>query len=157
MLSTKTAAVLAVVALTATAGGASAATKPKSAPKKHSRTLTLTYTSAGVTTHSLTGVGSMQSCPPAGFNNCLTFSTGRDEKYISISAKDGTGQPVGISFYPGGGSGVSTESFVCGSATNVDIASGTDWSLSPDSATVDPACPGVATQGTVTVVLSNRP
>lgn len=148
--------VLVVVGLVATAATASAAPKPKTVPKKQTRTLTLAYSFAGATTHTAVGLGSVQGCGPT--PNCLSFSTTKNEKYISISTKDAAGQSVGVSIYPDTGTnGVSTETFYCASAQSADIAPASAWTLAADTLTVDPACPGLATQGTVTIILSNRP
>lgn len=156
MFSSRKAAVLVVVGLVTTTATASAAAKPKTVPKKQTRTLTLAYSFAGATTHTAVGLGSVQGCGPT--PNCLSFSTAKDEKYISISTKDASGQSVGVSIYPdSGSSGVSTETVYCASVQSGHIAPASAWTLTADTLTVDPACPGLATQGTVTIILSNRP
>jgi hypothetical protein len=139
----------------ASAAAATAAPKSKTHPKKHTRTLSLAY-SPGPTSHAAGGLGSAQVCPGA-LANCLTFTTARDEKYISLIATDDAGRPVGVSWYATAVGAVNSEFYACGSARNVDIAKGTDFSLAVDTVAADPSCPGVASTGSVTVVLSNTP
>lgn len=104
----------------------------------------------------LTG-GSVQGCLVA-ITNCLTFTTAKDEKYLTVTSVDASGRPVGISLYPNTGvNGASTETFICGSAKDFPIPPKSDWNLAADTLTADVACPGVASRGTVTIVLSNLP
>lgn len=148
-------AVLIAATLAGTAVNAEAASKPRPV-KKHSRSVTLTY-KPGPTTHSAVGVGSVQGCLGA-VANCLNFDTAKDEKYLTITSTDASGRPVGLSMFPNTGTnGVSTETFVCGSTKNAPIAPKSSWTIAADTASADPSCPGVATQGTITVTLSNLP
>jgi hypothetical protein len=80
-------------------------------------------------------------------------------KYMTISSKDASGQPVPISLW-GVTTGVDAngkETFVCGAAKNMAVGRGDAWSLSVDLISVEPGCPGPVTSGTVTVQLSNLP
>lgn len=156
----KTASIAAVMCLAVIGAGgvADAASKGKPPkPRKHTRTLTLVYNPAGPTSHAMTGVGSVQGCVGA-IANCLAFAPTKDEKYMTITAADALGGRVGVSLYPDtGGSGVSTETFICGSTKNLPIAPRSAWNLAADTVSADVACPGLASQGTVTIILSNLP
>lgn len=150
-------AALVTYSLVAGAAGAQAASKSKPKPvKKHTRTMSFSYT-AGPTTHTFVGLGSAQGCLGA-TANCFQVDALRDEKYLSISSTDTTGRPVGVSLWPNtGSSGVSTETFVCGAAKNLRVALRSSFNISADTVSLDPSCAGAALQGTIKVTLSNLP
>lgn len=141
-----------VAAVVATTGSAFA----NGAAHKHRRTQVLTYDYAPSTAeHSgLPMGGSFQGCTAAG--GCFNFTTPSWARYMSVQATDQTNRKVPVSLWPDtGGSGLSTETFICGSVKNATATRNSKWNLSVDVVSVDPGCPGIATAGTVKVTFSN--
>jgi len=142
-----------------TALGADAATKKK--PKrvvKHTRTVTLKYT-GGCTaeTPAVTGspTGACSTLGAAGY----TIDARPGEKYVSIKVADATGRNVPGQFWQSGNSTVpnDTEIGFCGALKNYRFPVGQQLQLDLDALGGVQSCPGIATQGTITLVFSNLP
>lgn len=99
----------------------------------------------------------MQGCVGAAANG-FAVDVAKDEKYLTITSTDATGRPVGLSMWPDTGtSGISTETFLCGSGKNIAISPRSAFTLSADTVSVDPSCAGAAPKGTIVVKLSHLP
>lgn len=121
------------------------------APAKGStRTLTATYQGfAGLSTAAVNTA--LTACPAN--QACFDFTTKKGEKTVTITAVDQTGTPVPLQIYTDDDYNGTVQA-VCGTGT---------VTVSPKAATpvnvrvvADPTCGGVATQGTLTAVISNR-
>ncbi len=137
--------------LAAVAAIAVVPTTGHAAPKRVERTVVLDYTlPTGAT---VGGVASTGSCDPV--RVCLLLPLGKEDKYIKFVAKDAVSPAVGIQFYPG--------------STNADYSAGVQYACGEGKTNfkkpvevsfriaIDSSCPGVPTQGTLTVVISNLP
>jgi hypothetical protein len=140
--------------------GAEAATKKKpKKPVKVTRTVTLKYT-GGCTVEAWpspgNGGGGSVVCPAgaAGY----TLAPKKGEKFISVKVADATGRNVPGEFWETGPGAVDdTEIQFCGGMKNYQFPVGGSIILDLDAVGVIPACPGTATQGTITLVFSNLP
>lgn len=138
-----------------TALGADAAVKKKpKKPVKHTRTVTLAY-KGGCTVD--TPAGSLSDT-----SGCSGFGGGGwevptqpGEKFVTVTVTDATGRNVGGAFWEGSGTNSSATDF-CGSMKNFTTGPGSVV-LALDAAGATPACPGLATTGTVKLVFSNLP
>jgi len=138
--------------------GAEAATKKKH--KKHkavvktSRTVKLSYT-GGCTVEDPVLTGSDTSgCSSFGAAG-WSVDTKTGEKYVTVTVTDATGQKVPGAFWTGSGTNSHTDAF-CGATKNYQFGAG-PVVIALDAVGATPACPGLATQGTVTLVFSNLP
>jgi hypothetical protein len=142
--------------------GAEAATKKKAKKRvvRHTRTVTLAYNggcTAEISAGGATGGGSLGACSTVGAANwSLTAKPG--EKYVTVSVADATGRSVPGQFWEkGSGTANDTEIPFCGAMKNYQFPVGGSILLDLDAAGAVAACPGFATQGTVTLVFSNLP
>src|SRR3954451_17857832 len=143
-----------------TALGAEAATKKKvvKKPVKHTRTVTLSYT-GGCTVDLDAGASEGFATPGAcsvigAANEAQTAKVG--EKFVSIAVKDASGRSVPGEFIEkGSGTGNDTAIRFCGAMKNYQFPADGSVSVSLDAAGAVSACPGFATQGTITLVFSN--
>ena len=134
---------LAAVALVPASGEA--------APKRVERTVVLDYIAP--TGATIAGAASTGSCDPV--RTCLLLPLGKEDKYLKFVAKDAASPTVGIQYYPG--------------STNADYSAGVQYTCGEGKMNlkqpvevsfriaIDTSCPGVPTQGTLTVVISNLP
>jgi hypothetical protein len=144
-------------------GSADAATRkpPPRKPVRRVQTLTFAY-NASQSAHTLAGPGGQLCVSAAALPQaqpCFDVNPASWVKYMTITSKDATGQPVPISLW-GAGTGVNTngtETFVCAKTQDMPVGRGDAWSLSVDLVSVEPTCPGPISSGTVTVRLSNLP
>jgi hypothetical protein len=148
-----TAALLAVTVPTAATATAATKRKPVKKPVKHVRTITFTY--------SQPCAGSIQTTVfwGPGFQNCdstYQVTSSKTEKYMSVTIVDKTGQKVPVTFVAADNYTTDPTDIICGSATNEQIDPSTTYDLFPVVA-IGNRCPVPATQGTVTVKLSNLP
>ena len=143
--------------------GAEAATKKavkKKAVVKATRTVKLTY-QGGCTAEFVTpvvkGATSPGACTNIGAANwALASKVG--EKFVSLSVTDQTGRAVPGQFWEkGSGTANDTEIGFCGSMKNYQIPAAGSILLDLDAVGAVPSCPGIATQGTVTLTFSNLP
>jgi hypothetical protein len=146
-------AVLLAIAVPA-ASTASAATKKKPRkPVKHVRTISFTYSNpCAVTINSAAVYG-------PGASNCPTdfqISTSKTEKYMSVTITDKTGQAVPVTFVEDAVASSASWEVICGKSVNTDVAPSDTYDLNP-AFSIGDTCPVSATQGTVTVKLSNLP
>lgn len=143
-------AVLLAIALPATS--AAAASKHKATkPKKHVRTVTLPYNhpcGPSLQTSLVYGPG-LTTC-----QGSYQVSTAADEKFMSIAITDATGQSVPVTFIEDGSQ--DPWQVVCGKMAGTTVMSGDTFDLMPVVA-VGNVCPAPATQGTITVKISNYP
>jgi len=147
-----TAALLALAVSTASTASATTKKKPKK-PVKHVRTVTFTYGHpCAVTVNSalVWGVGGSYC------DATSQVTTTKTEKYMSVTITDKTGQSVPVTFVEDASASTSSWEIVCGRSTNLDVAPNDTYDLNPAVALGD-TCPVGATQGTVTVKLSNLP
>jgi hypothetical protein len=144
-------AVIAALALAATPVAAHASSAKK--PKKHVRTVSVAYTGPC----SVDGWTPVATGPEASFcpNAPVALTVQPTEHYFSAAIKDATGQAVPIALVT---TGVNTSGGInqvfCGSVKDFPIAAGT-YNVMPAIAVGDASCPVPATQGTITVHLSN--
>jgi len=144
-----------------TALGAEAATKKKvKKPVKHTRTVTMTYTGGCVAEvwpiPGNGGGGESPVCPAGAAHAAMKAKPG--EKYVSVSVKDSSGRNVPGEFWEqGSGAADDTEIQFCGAMKNYQFPADGSITFDLDAAGIIPACPGTATQGTVTLVFSNLP
>jgi hypothetical protein len=138
-------AVTALAALVATPALSHAAPKK---PKRVERTVTFAYTGA-----CQAGVGDTNA-GVAGCPNELNEIARTGEAYVKFSAKDSTGQVIGLIAY-------NTDDFAsdnsahCGGITKArKIKPKTPLSV---ATMADPSCGGLPTTGTITMVFSNLP
>lgn len=140
--------------------GAEAATKKKpakhKAPVKVTRTVKLSYT--GGCTADIVAVGASER------GTCSSFGAGgwnlplkATEKYVTVTVTDASGRAVPGAFWETGGTGGTSKTVpFCGAMKDYVAPTGTA-TLALDAVGVVTSCPGLATQGTVTVVFSNLP
>ncbi len=135
----------AVLVATAPAAGHAA---PK--PKKVTRTVTLDYT-LFCGAHSVAADASFTSggCAETGR---LTVAAKKTEKYVTFTAVDQSGTPVGIQYWQN--DDYDAAQYACDKgAAKTSKGGGTyDFAIS-----VSPDCPGLPLGGTLTVKLSNLP
>jgi hypothetical protein len=145
-----TAAFLALAVPTAATAAAKKPTKPKK-PVKHVRTVSFAYGNpCGATLQSSQVYGPGGSyCPPD-----YVVDTKPTEHYISVTVADKSGQAVPVTFIEDG----TTDSWqiVCGKVTNSSVLPNDTYDFNPMVSLGD-SCPVPATQGTVTIKLSNLP
>jgi len=84
-----------------------------------------------------------------------SVDTKTGEKYVTVTVTDATGQKVPGAFWTGSGTNSHTDAF-CGATKNYQFGAG-PVVIALDAVGATPACPGLATQGTVTLVFSNLP
>lgn len=149
----KLTALLAVTVLLIVAMGASPAGAGKG--KKKERTAEATYVGA-------TGVRGVQDSPCAGEPlGCVRFPIEAGERFVKLEVADASGEDVWASVYIYGYSdGTDTHEHVCGKSDSpFAIGPGVEELVVVITQTTGGAtnpCAGVATQGTVTAVFSNR-
>jgi hypothetical protein len=138
--------------------GAEAATKKK--PKHHkrvvrtTRTVKLSYT-GGCTADTPAGAASDTSGCSSFGGAGWSVPTRSGEKYVTVTIADATGQKVRGAFWTGSGANGHADPF-CGADKDYQFAVG-PVVLALDAVGATTACPGLATQGTVTLVFSNLP
>ena len=149
---------LVVLMIFGTALGADASTKKhhKAVVKKTTRTVKLSYT--GGCTLDIVAVGASErgqcsSVGAAGWD--LPLKAG--EKYVSVTVTDHSGRATPGAFWETGGTGGTSKTVpFCGSTKDYTAPAGT-VTMALDAVGAIAGCPGLATQGTVTVVFSNLP
>jgi hypothetical protein len=144
-----TTAVLLAIVLPATS--AAAASKHKAKPKKHVRTVTLPYDhpcGPSLQTSAVYGP-TVTTC-----SGSYQVSTAADEKFMSIAITDTTGQSVPVTFIEDGTS--DAWQVVCGKMEGTPVIPSDTYDLMPMVA-IGNICPAPATQGTITVKISNYP
>ena len=119
------------------------------APKKTTRTVEFAFEGfCGVRVPNPGGSGTLRACVSG--KSYWTVQALKSELYMSFSAKDDSGTPVGLSVFPYNGS-----DFACGSGKRQTNLGGAEFTF---MVTLSPAdCQGVPTRGTITAVLSNLP
>ena len=147
-----TAALLAIAVPSASTATAATKKKPKK-PVKHVRTVTFTYAHpCAVTFNSAVGYG-----PGGSYCDATSqITTSKTEKYMSVTITDATGQSVPVTFVEDASSSTTSWEVICGRQANVDVAPNDTYDLNP-AVSLGDTCPVAATQGTVTVKLSNLP
>jgi len=147
-----TAALLTLAVATASTASATAKKKPKK-PVKHVRTVSFTYAHpCAVTINSAAGYG-----PGGSYCDATSqITTSKTEKYMSVTITDKSGQSVPVTFVEDASARTASWEVICGKSTNVDVAPNDTYDLNPAISLGD-TCPIAATQGTVTVKLSNLP
>lgn len=142
------------LALSATAD---AAKKPPAKPKKVTRTVTLKY-QGGCTVAAMGAAAAPGACTTIGAASFPDVAAFKGEKYVTVTVADASGKAVpGELWYKGTTTGGDTRIPFCGSTKNFKLDNGGDFTMDLDAVNVDTACPGAATQGTVTIVYSNLP
>lgn len=143
---------LAIAVPTASTASAAAKKKPRK-PVKHVRTVTFTYAHpCAVTINSAALYG-----PGGSYCDATSqISTSKTEKYMSVTITDKTGQSVPVTFIEDASAGTASWEIVCGKSTNLDVSPNDTYDLNPAISLGD-TCPVAASQGTVTVKLSNLP
>ncbi|MDQ1686329.1 MAG: hypothetical protein QOC82_3066 [Frankiaceae bacterium] len=146
-----TAALLAIAVPSAATANAATKKKAPKKPVKHVRTVTMPYTNpCAVTLNTSAAYG-------PGATGCATgyqVTTSKSERYMSVTITDATGQTVPVTFIEDGAN--DPWAIICGKSTNIAIAPNDTYNLEPAFAVGD-TCPISATQGTITVKLSNLP
>ena len=137
----RTATLLAITALAASPLAAHAGTKPT--------TRTETWSYNGVSGPSVAG-GGFKICFGA-TSDCFDLSTFKYETKVTFVAKDSSGQKVALQWALDGTYSAGPTN-ACGEGT-VDVKKG---SVVNFDTTVDPTCPGIATQGTVTFTITGK-
>ena len=149
--SARAAVALSVIAAVTVAGSAHAATRKPTKPKKYVHTKSFKYSNpCGATLQSSAGYGPGGSyCPPD-----YQLTTAATDRYMSVTVADATGQAVPVTFIEDGTNDAWT--IVCGSSHNESISPNDTYDLNPVLSIGD-TCPVSATQGTVTIKVSNYP
>jgi hypothetical protein len=149
------AAVVAAMVL-GSAVGAQAATRKKAKKRvvRHTRTVTLTYT-GGCTVEDPVVTGSDTSGCSSFGGGGWAVPTRAGERFVTATVTDATGQQVPGAFWTGSGTKSNADAF-CGAVKDYRFAPGSVV-LALDAVGATPACPGLATQGTVRLVFSNLP
>lgn len=124
----------------------------EAAPKRKERTETLSYTAPNGAT--IAGAAATAGCGPADIRTCLNVTLTKDEKYIKFSAKDSSGQTVGIQYFAGEtNDDYQSAAFTCGEGKGTYKKGG----MVSFRIAIDTSCPSLPTSGTLTVVISNLP
>ncbi|HVF19704.1 MAG TPA: hypothetical protein VNA14_05625 [Mycobacteriales bacterium] len=123
------------------------------AVKRKERTVTFDYVVANGA--NVGGVGSTAGCGPvAPLRPCMNVTLAKDEKHIKFVAKDASGQSVGIQYFAGEtNADYQSVAHTC----NAGKGSFKKGGLVSFRIGVDSNCPGIPTEGTLTVVISNLP
>src|SRR4051812_28761252 len=138
--------------------GAEAATKKKvKKPVKHTRTVTLTY-KGGCTVESPAATGSPNACGTLGLAG-YSLAARSGEKYVSVKVADASGRLVPGQFWEQAADPLANDTEIpfCGALKNYQFPPGTPIDLNLDAVGGVRACPGAATQGTITLVFSYLP
>jgi hypothetical protein len=139
--------------------GAEAATKKKKhkKPVKITRTVTLKYQGGCTIDTPAVGASLQGDCAQFGLAG-WEIATKPGEKYATVTSTDASGRATAGAFWESGGAnGTSTTTDFCGSLKNYVVPAGGSVKLALDAVGGNAKCPGLATQGTVTVVFSNLP
>ena len=138
--------------------GAEAATKKKhKKPVKVTRTVTLKYSGGCSLDTPLVGASLQGDC--AGYGAAgWALPAKATEKYVSVTVVDSSGRKTPAAFWePNGPNGTSTTTDFCASMKDYVVPGSGTVTLALDAVGIRTSCPGLATQGTVTVVFSNLP
>jgi hypothetical protein len=145
----------AAAAMMVAGSGVAAHAADAAKPKLKVRTVTMSYTGGcgfSVNAEVVTSSGAPGSCV-VGENYALAHKAG--EKYLTIIVKDSATSAVSGSLWLSGGTGTAKDAPFCGSLKNYAMAQPT-YTMDLNAA-ADPACPGAATSGTITIKYSNLP
>jgi hypothetical protein len=118
-----------------------------------SRAISATYSAFGGATTPAAAFNAFNvTCQTPGVGDCFDFSTVKGEKTVVITAKDGSGTPVGLQVFTDGD--FQTQTGYCGTATlTVSPKIATQVSVRVVAST---DCAALPTSGTLTAVISKK-